>query len=273
MAVRGMDGFREFFKNDRDSFAVIGGCACSEWCGEEEVEFRSTQDIDMVLLLETKQERFFQHFWEYIQRGGYKLCKRENGSSVLFRFTKPADTVNFPKQIELLTGIENIAVPSEVGIIHLKPEEEEYSLSAILMQPEYYDLVKASRIISSFGLPVVRKDVLPLLKVKAHLNLLLEKQDGRFVSDHNLTKHRNDVFHLSYLLRGRYSDDLSPTIREDLENFLKMYSPDNSEWESIRSHLAEFGLPLRSPAELIQRLREYYFHLRGDADNDSGVDA
>ena len=43
MAVRGLERFLEFFAKWKSSFAVIGGCACSQWCSEEAVRFRSTQ--------------------------------------------------------------------------------------------------------------------------------------------------------------------------------------------------------------------------------------
>ena len=59
MAVRGLERFLEFFAEWKSSFAVIGGCACSQWCSEEAVRFRSTQDIDMVLLLKAKDPDFF----------------------------------------------------------------------------------------------------------------------------------------------------------------------------------------------------------------------
>lgn len=59
MAVRGMERFLKHFEDSKSSFAVIGGCACSQWCAESDVRYRSTQDIDMVLILESKTSKFF----------------------------------------------------------------------------------------------------------------------------------------------------------------------------------------------------------------------
>ena len=34
MAVRGLEKFLDYFADCKSSFAVIGGCACSQWCAE-----------------------------------------------------------------------------------------------------------------------------------------------------------------------------------------------------------------------------------------------
>ena len=68
MAVRGLEKFLDFFADCKASFAVIGGCACSQWCAESDVRYRSTQDIDMVLILESKTADFFGKFWRFIRQ-------------------------------------------------------------------------------------------------------------------------------------------------------------------------------------------------------------
>ena len=259
MAVRGLDRFLDFFRDWTSSFSVIGGCACSAWCDDENVRFRSTQDIDMVLLLESKDGGFFGRFWEFIRMGGYELMRSGVDSSTrIFRFEKPAAGAAFPKKIELLTGLDGVEIPTDVKIVHLKPEDEECSLSAILLDPDYYKLVTGMRSFSKGGLPTVRMDVLPLLKAKAHLNLQNDKRDGKFVSEHDLTKHRNDVFHLAYLLQGKFGGILPDRVAEDMLSFLNIYHPGAPEWENIKGHLHAFGLPDKSPLELIDVLKNHY---------------
>jgi hypothetical protein len=259
MAVKGMERFLDYFSDSKESFVVIGGCACSQWCSESDVRYRSTQDIDMVLILESKTSDFFSKFWQFIRLGGYRLLKYpDDTSSMLFRFDKPHAGVDFPKKIELLTGLKDVAIPDDVTIVHLSPDDETYSLSAILLHSEYYELVQSQRCLSESGLPTVRPDLLILLKVKAHLNLLAEKEAGRFVSDHDLTKHRNDVFHLTYLLRDEYAGVLSLKVKQDLIAFLKKYSSSNPEWKSINASLKAFGLQ-ELPAEvLLEMIRNYF---------------
>lgn len=259
MAVRGLDRFLGFFEGWESSFAVIGGCACSQWFSEEAVRFRSTQDIDMVLLLKAKAPDFFTRFWAFVRDGKYELRKRpDDDSTILFRFEKPGAGGDFPKKIELLTGIPDLTIPEDVRIVHLNPDEEPYSLSAILLHEDYYRLVMSGGTTTRSGMPTVRPDVLALLKVKAHLNLLDEKNGGRFIAEHDATKHRNDVFQLAYIFRGRYEGELSDSIRADLMRFLNMYGNDNPDWSNIQHHLRAFGMEERPPTELVQILREHY---------------
>jgi len=259
MAVRGIDGFREFFKDYADSFAVIGGCACAEWCGQMDVDFRATQDVDMVLLLESKTSGFFTHFWEYVRLAGYELTWRKGDESTrLFRFVKPRDVFAFPKQIELLTGMENLEIPDDVHVVRLSLDDEVYSLSAILMHPEYYGLVMKHRSVSQRGLPVVDMEVLPLLKMKAHLNLLKDVQEGRFVSEHDRTKHRNDVFQLAMLQPAASRVELSESLKADARAFLDLFSPESDDWESVRQHLSHYVVQVPSAEDLLSRLRSFY---------------
>lgn len=257
--VRGLERLVDFFSGWKSSFAVIGGCACSQWCEDNAVRFRSTQDIDMVLLLEAKSSGFFARFWEYVRRGQYILERRPgDGSTVLFRFERPETGVNFPKKIELLTGVSNLAIPEDIRIVHLKADGERYSLSAILLQNEYYNLVSSGCAETRNGMPTVRPDVLVLLKAKACLNLLGEKQAGRFVADYDLKKHRNDVFQLAYLFRGRYDGELAKLIKDDLAEFLQLYSESNAEWLEIQAHLKAFGMEIRAPSELLELIRSHF---------------
>ncbi|MBQ7187987.1 MAG: hypothetical protein IJR99_01080 [Kiritimatiellae bacterium] len=257
--VRQLDRFLEFFRDWKSSFAVIGGCACSQWFSESAVRFRSTQDIDMVLLLKAKESGFFARFWEYIRKGRYELIRRaHDDSTILFRFERPGAGEEFPKRIELLTGIPDLEIPVDVRIVHLTTTDGQYSLSAILLQAEYYNLVASGGTVTKNGMPTVRPDVLAILKAKAHLNLLAEKRAGRFVSEHDLTKHRNDVFQLAYLFRDRYEQELPQPIRNDMAEFLSLHSVSNPEWTEIQAHLRAFAMETRPPEELLQLIRDHF---------------
>ncbi len=257
--VRGLEHFLDFFSDWKSSFAVIGGCACSQWCAENAVRFRSTQDIDLILLLRAKTTGFFTRFWEYVQEGQYDLERRTNDeSTVLFRFERPCAGQNFPKRIELLTGIPDLKIPDDIRIVHLDAEDERYSLSAILLQDDYYNLVVASSAETRNGMPTVNLDILAILKAKAYLNLIEEKRMGHFVSEHDLKKHRNDVFQLAYLLRVRYNGELPLPVKKDMAEFLQLFVESNTEWDEIQAHLRAFGMEHRTPAELLQLMRNYY---------------
>lgn len=60
--VKGMEVFRDKFKNYTDCYTVIGGAACDILMSEADVDFRATKDIDMILLLEDKYQDFAKEF-------------------------------------------------------------------------------------------------------------------------------------------------------------------------------------------------------------------
>ena len=52
--VRGLDTFRKYFSNYGEQYVLIGGAACDIVFESNDVLFRATRDLDMVLIVETK---------------------------------------------------------------------------------------------------------------------------------------------------------------------------------------------------------------------------
>jgi hypothetical protein len=50
--VRGLDLFRERMKPHEGSIVLIGGAACDDWFSRQSLQFRATQDLDIVLIVE-----------------------------------------------------------------------------------------------------------------------------------------------------------------------------------------------------------------------------
>ena len=50
--VRGIDSFRDWFRGYEGQYAIIGGTACDLLMSEEGLDFRATNDIDLVLIIE-----------------------------------------------------------------------------------------------------------------------------------------------------------------------------------------------------------------------------
>ena len=48
--VKGLDTFREFFKDFEEQYVLIGGAACDILFASNEGQFRATRDLDMVYL-------------------------------------------------------------------------------------------------------------------------------------------------------------------------------------------------------------------------------
>jgi len=72
--VSGIETFREKFKDYSDCYTVIGGAACDILMSEADIVFRTTKDIDMILLLEDRYQSFAKVFWAYRRDGGYRQC-------------------------------------------------------------------------------------------------------------------------------------------------------------------------------------------------------
>ena len=53
--VRGLDLFRERFREFEGSFILIGGAACDEWFTASGLVFRATKDLDLVLVEECRR--------------------------------------------------------------------------------------------------------------------------------------------------------------------------------------------------------------------------
>ena len=87
--VDGIESFREAFKEFSDCYTVIGGAACDILMSEQDVEFRATHDIDMILILEDKKKEFSSVFWKYIKDGGYRCGWKTSDEVHFYRFTEP----------------------------------------------------------------------------------------------------------------------------------------------------------------------------------------
>ncbi|MBC2717822.1 MAG: hypothetical protein HF978_21165 [Desulfobacteraceae bacterium] len=47
--VRGLDLFRDYFKDHADQYVLIGGTACDIAMSQMGLDFRATKDLDIVL--------------------------------------------------------------------------------------------------------------------------------------------------------------------------------------------------------------------------------
>ncbi len=137
--VKGIDSFREKFKGYEDCYTLIGGAACDILMTEADVAFRATKDIDMVLLLEDRYQEFAAVFWEYIKEGSYKCGWRNSENIHFYRFTGPRP--GYPVQIELFSRKPGYHLDVEEGIIPIYIDDEISSLSAIMLNDDFYNFM------------------------------------------------------------------------------------------------------------------------------------
>lgn len=184
---------------------------------------RATDDIDMILVVEKMTPEFGQRFWEFIDEGKYENLqrKREDKEPVteLFRFLEPKN--GFPVQIELLSKYPDVlGVPTGFHLTPIPVGEEIPSLSAILLDEEYYRHTIDSSIIEE-GICIANPLSLLCLKVKAFLNLTEEKKINPNVRSADIKKHRDDVFKLLAMRIDPFTPvELSATMKDEMSVFI-----------------------------------------------------
>ncbi len=141
--VEGFEHFKEKFQDYTDCYTVIGGAACDILMTEADMNFRTTKDIDIILILEEKSKTFIELFWEFIHEGGYKCGWKNNPDVHFYRFTEPKK--GYPIQIELFSRKPEYHQEYTKGIIPIHIDDDISSLSAIVLNDEYYNFMLNGR--------------------------------------------------------------------------------------------------------------------------------
>lgn len=142
--VKGIDVFLDYFREYADQYVLIGGAACSVSFEEQDINFgRTTKDLDIVLIVEAQTKEFGERFWQFIKDGKYRIRAKSNGEPQFYRFDKPEDS-NFPKMIELFSRT-NYILKEENGMTPIHIDDSVSSLSAILLNDAYYQLLMEGR--------------------------------------------------------------------------------------------------------------------------------
>ena len=255
--VRGLELFRQRFREFEGSFVLIGGAACDEWFTALGLTFRSTKDLDIVLIIEELVPDVIRGLRVFIAEGGYEIRHRITGTPVLYRFAKPTKA-EFPFMLELFSRRPDGLEPGEgQEITPIPAGAEHHSLSAILVDDDYYSLIQNHQIVRD-GLPMATATSLIPLKARAWLDLTRRKAEGQKIDSKDLVKHRNDVFRLAATLPGNPGLQLPMVITEDLDKFLRSFPEDSPEWTSILTSLKNaFGGTIR-PAVLRAAIQTFF---------------
>lgn len=141
--VGGMGRFLDHFSAYADRYVLIGGAAVDMLMDRAGIDFRLTKDLDVVLLVESLDAEFGATFWEFISAGGYEHRHKSSGAPCFYRFHSPSDD-SFPYMIELFARRDGlIQLPADAVIGPLPVDEEVSSLSAIMLDDDYYDFVRS----------------------------------------------------------------------------------------------------------------------------------
>lgn len=215
--VVGMELFRDKLKGFEDCYTVIGGAACDILMSEADIDFRLTKDIDMILILEDKKAEFAKTFWEFIKEGEYKCGWKNSDEMHFYRFTKPKS--GYPAMIELFSRKPGYHLDVEEGIIPIHIDDDTSSLSAILLNDDFYNFMLEGRKIVA-GVSVLAENYIIPFKMYAWLDLKRRKEAGEHVNERDYKKHKNDVFRLLQITNPDEKVSVSGLVRESVEKFL-----------------------------------------------------
>ncbi len=223
--VGGLDTFKNHFADYRDCYVLIGGSACDVYFTEQELPFRATHDLDMILCVEALTPAFFAHFWDFVSEGGYVSRQKSDGKRQFYRFTHPVRP-DFPAMLELFARKADF-LPASIDA-HLTPIPaggEASSLSAILLDQDCYDFVMANRR-EIDGVVILNPIALIVLKAIAWLDLTVRKEsDDERIDSRDIRKHKNDIIRLMMtidVIDYNLPQPIKVKMREFMARYMKM---------------------------------------------------
>lgn len=235
------------------NYIVIGGTATVLNLEEANLQARATKDIDMIVVCEALSDDYVRSFWKMIQDGGYKLWETKDDEKVCFyRFVNPTD-VTFPSYIELFSRVPDlIKVPEGAHLVHIPTSEYLSSLSAIIMDDDYYRYaVENSKELQ--GIRILDIPALIVLKAKAYINNLQRKEDGQKIHQDDIDKHKKDIYRLSYLLSGEERFVIPEKIKSDMEIFIKRIQENPISTKALANAMRQNELSMEEFCELLRR--------------------
>ncbi len=193
---RGLQHFSDFFKEFEDNYVIIGGGAAAAYLEDEGLEFRATKDIDMVLFTNDSNE-LNKKISEYVALGKYESKERTDDSPRYYRFSRPRDKA-FPEIIEIFAKVDSDIKLKEGQYIIPVQNDDEAQLSAILLDEEYFNLIKNNSTKSDNGYSIINPYANICLKSRAFRELEERGEEAKKVK-----KHLKDVLRLTPVLEDK----------------------------------------------------------------------
>lgn len=218
ISINGLNKFRDFFKEYNNNYILIGGTACAIIFDEIGEDFRATKDLDIVLIVENINIEFGKKLWEFIKDAGYTIEAGQE-KRCFYRFKGPKSS-DYPKMIDLFSRNESLILPKESHIIPISISDEISSLSAILLNNDYYDfMISGKRIIDDIS--VLDEKYLIPFKAKAWCELIERKNNGEEGQSKHIAKHCRDISNLVSLLPPNTKVEISGMVKQDMERFIE----------------------------------------------------
>lgn len=249
--ITGIESFREKFADMENQYTIIGGTACDLLMSEVGEDFRATKDIDIVLIVESLTAEFGKRFWDYVVSGGYEHKNKSTGEAQFYRFSHPTSS-GYPFMLELFSRKpDNFVLPDDAVLTPLPLDDELSSLSAILLDDNYYEFIK-NGIIQIDGVALLDAVHIIPLKAKAWADLSEKKAlNETAVDSKDIKKHKNDIYRLTMLLTAETTLKIPVEIYEDIQIFIKAIENDNV-------NLKQIGIRGMTLNDIADRLKAAY---------------
>lgn len=229
--VIGLSTFKQFFADFTGSYILIGGTACDINLSQQQVAFRATRDLDIVLCVEALDAKFVQAFWDFIRNGQYAIGEKSTGDKQFYRFKNPA-TPGFPVMIELFSRRPDLpGLADNSRLTPIPADDAASSLSAILLDEDYYQFIMSSHTVAE-GLSIVSSEALIVLKAKAWMDLSNRKANGEQVDTKNINKHKNDIARLIPFVPAE-PITMPDVIKQDMQMFLNLFAAERIDVKAL----------------------------------------
>ena len=233
MECQGLEKFKDYFKGYEDQYVLIGGAACDILFEEREATFRKTRDLDMVIIIEMLTSEFGKRFWDFVNSGKYRNKVTNKGKPQFYRFDKP-EIDGYPRMIELFCR-EDFKLNETKGITPIHIDDSISSLSAILLDNDYYELLLDGRTVID-GMSVLRPEYLILFKAKAYLDLLNRKNNGEKVDSNDISKHKKDILRIVAQLELEEVKTIPAMVQRDIEDFISILEKEPFDSNLLKVH-------------------------------------
>jgi len=241
----GLSHFQDYCKDFAEEYVVVGGFATIMLLDRElEGHGKATFDIDLVLLTTTSKAMTKKNK-QYILEGEYTIQKGNKDQYHYYRFIEPKKP-NFAKEIELFASNENdLELDDTQRIIPIDPEEGLYSLSAIMLDPEYFNMIK-NNVVKDLRAPCTNTQATIMLKMSAFRDL---KENG----SKKWKKHRSDILKLSLLLTGEEKIEFVGRMKDDFDSFISHLETEVDN-KTIATITKPFGVKREEVIEVLKQV-------------------
>jgi hypothetical protein len=256
--VKGVEKFKQHFGTYKDNYVIIGGTACEVHEDAAGQKPRMTKDIDMILIVEALSHDFVAEFWRFVRAARYEDKqvgeKGEGQRQQYYRFNKPANP-EYPTQIELFSrSLDMFELPTDLHITPIPTDADLSSLSAILLDDDYYNYTIEHSIVVD-DVHIARVESLIALKCRAYLEMKRMAETGEGRDEKHIRKHRNDVFRLvASIASGDRTFALPEKLYEDIKSFSEQVTSDLPDANLIK----DMGLRKITPDDLLARLKDLF---------------